>query len=677
MVSPLVLIAVCAAAAPKRPLEAGDFDRMLAVHDPVCSRDGRWIAYTVDGADLETDDRKSSIWMVSFEGGENVRLTAPAESASNPKFSPDGRYVSFLSARGADAKEQIYLLDRRGGEAQRLTGVTGTIGDYDWSPDGSRLVISMFPGRDPPDSAGEAPARGAKTPNPVVIDRVHFKEDETGYVTAADRAQLYLFDLDARKLVPLTSDARFDDTSPTWSPDGKAIAYFSTHDTDPDVSGAKQLFLIDGRAGSVPRKLADFYVPNKPALLFTRDGTRIIYSTGREPKLNSYTQDRLSIVAVADGKPRVLTDGLDRALSFPAPAADDGAIHAVLEDDGTDIPVTLRLDTVRVEHRWAGKLSATGLCSGGGRVAAVVATDSTAPEIYALESSGPRKLTSQNDALMDEVSWGSVEDISFASRDGTKIHGMLVKPADFREGQLYPTVLWIHGGSNLQDSHGLKFATYAPTLDRQWFAAHGYVVLAVNYRGSSGRGDAFASAIAADWGNKELTDLLAAVDYATREKIADPQRLGIGGWSYGGILTDFAIASDRRFKAAISGAGSANQTAMYGADEYSLQYNAEMGPPWQATDRWLRISSPLFHADRIKTPTLFLGGDKDFDIPIAGSEQMYQALRTLGVPTQLIVYPGQFHELTRPSYIRDRLQRYLAWYERYLAPDRRSSGPAK
>jgi dipeptidyl aminopeptidase/acylaminoacyl peptidase len=153
-----------------------------------------------------------------------------------------------------------------------------------------------------------------------------------------------------------------------------------------------------------------------------------------------------------------------------------------------------------------------------------------------------------------------------------------------------------------------------------------------------------------------------------QEKIADPQRLGIGGWSYGGILTDYTIATDTRFKAGISGAGSANQISMYGSDQYILQYNAELGAPWKNEKLWLQLSYPFFHADRIRTPTLFLGGEKDFNVPVAGGEQMYEALRTQGVPTQLVVYPGQFHLFERPSYIKDRMVRDLAWYDRYLKP---------
>ena len=198
------------------------------------------------------------------------------------------------------------------------------------------------------------------------------------------------------------------------------------------------------------------------------------------------------------------------------------------------------------------------------------------------------------------------------------------------------------------------------------FAARGFVVLRVNYRGGSGRGGAYAKAIFADWGHKEVEDLLAGVDHLVALGIADPARLAIGGWSYGGILTDYTIASDGRFKAAISGAGSGNQLSTYGSDHYVLQYNSELGPPWKDTALWLKVSYPFFHADRIHTPTLFLGGDKDFNVPVIGGEQMYQALRTLGIPAQLVVYPGQHHILTRPSFVKDLADRMSAWLDRYV-----------
>jgi dipeptidyl aminopeptidase/acylaminoacyl peptidase len=304
--------------------------------------------------------------------------------------------------------------------------------------------------------------------------------------------------------------------------------------------------------------------------------------------------------------------------------------------------------------------------SAGGHTAVAAATDSSGTEVYAFENGNLRKLTAHNDALAAEWQLGAVEDISFKSKDGTEIHGLMVKPPSYEAGKKYPTLVWIHGGPGMQDDHALLFDPYPLQLERQFFAANGYVVLAINYRGSSGRGAEFSRSIAADWGNKEVADLLAGVDAAVKMGIADPDRLGIGGWSYGGILTDYTIATDARFKAAISGAGSANQLAMYGSDQYALQYNNELGPPWRNPALWMKVSSPFLHADRIRTPTLFIGGEKDFNVPIIGSEQMYQALRTLGVPTQLVIYPEQYHLLTRPSYIQERLERYLAWFDRHL-----------
>jgi dipeptidyl aminopeptidase/acylaminoacyl peptidase len=270
-----------------------------------------------------------------------------------------------------------------------------------------------------------------------------------------------------------------------------------------------------------------------------------------------------------------------------------------------------------------------------------------------------RRLTHQNDALIGELQLGATEDFASRSKDGTEVHGLMVKPASYTAGKKYPMLLMIHGGPNGQDEHSFSF-------DRQLFAAHDYVVISVNYRGSSGRGSAFQKAIFADWGGKEVMDLLGAVDYAVASGVADPDRLGIGGWSYGGILTDYTIASDTRFKAAVSGASSALQLSMYGSDQYIVQYENELGPPWKSRDLWVKLSYPFFQADRIKTPTLYLSGDRDFNVPTIGVEQMYQALKSLGVDTELIVYPGQFHGIMVPSYQRDRLERYLAWFDKYL-----------
>jgi dipeptidyl aminopeptidase/acylaminoacyl peptidase len=323
--------------------------------------------------------------------------------------------------------------------------------------------------------------------------------------------------------------------------------------------------------------------------------------------------------------------------------------------------------TVAVEKLTSGPRVVSAMSpNSNGSLAVVMSTATDIAEVYALENGAFRRITRQNDPWFSQLQLATTEGFTCKSGDGTVVNGLVVKPAGFVTGQRYPTLLLIHGGPNGQDAFSFSF-------DREFFAAHGYVVLAVNYRGGSGRGAAYQRAIFADWGNKEVMDLLAGVDDAVASGVADPDRLGIGGWSYGGILTDYTIASDGRFKAAISGASSALQLTMYGTDQYIAQYNNEMGPPWKNPDVWLKVSYPFFHADRIRTPTLFLCGLVDFNVPIAGVEQMYQALRGMNVDTQLIVYPGQHHAITMPSYVRDRLTRYLAWWDKHLATPKRTT----
>jgi dipeptidyl aminopeptidase/acylaminoacyl peptidase len=662
----MTLIGVATAA--QRPLKVEDFDRMQVVAAPACSADGRWVAYTVDSVDTQADERRSRVWMVSVDGTQQLQLSAPERSAKKPRFSPDGRYLSFLAAQGAETG--LYLLDRRGGEARRIGSLPGSVEDYDWSPDGRHIVLSMSRGQAISDVAHSdtAPedAPPSKTKAPLVINSLHFKEDGTGYVTAADFPQLYLLEVSSGRVEALTTDRRFEDQRPVFSPDGSMVAYISDHQGDPARSGRREIYLIEARAGAQPQLLTEFFEPNYPSLHFTLDGRRLVYAEGLEPRLTAYIQDHLKVIDLKTKQIVPLAPTLDRALRWPVPISSD-ALVATVEDDGSEVPARVPLSGGPIERLLNSGWVANGLCAAAGHLVAVASTAASPPELYALEGQEPRRLTHHNDALMGELALAPVEDVHFPSRDGTEIHGMVVKPLGYQPGHRYPTILWIHGGPVGQDAHVLDLNEgYAPELDRQWFAAHGYLVLAVNYRGSSGRGAAFAQSIADDWGGKEVEDLRAAVDYAVRTGLADPDRLAIGGWSYGAILTDYTIASDPRFKAAIAGAGSGDQIATYGSDQYVMQYNAEVGPPWRAPERWIRLSYPFFHADRIHTPTFFLGGQADFNVPIVGGEQMYEALRTLGVSTQLVIYPEQHHVFTRPSYIRDRLQRYLDWYGRYL-----------
>jgi len=275
--------------------------------------------------------------------------------------------------------------------------------------------------------------------------------------------------------------------------------------------------------------------------------------------------------------------------------------------------------------------------------------------LFALE--GRRPLTRHNEWVAQRA-LGEVRDVSFRSGD-VEIHGYLTLPPDFDATKRYPLVTDIHGGPVYQHSHEFD-------LSMRLYAAAGYAVLAVNPRGSSGRGFDFSRAIYADWGNVDAQDISAGMTHAIESGIADPQRLGVVGWSYGGILTDYMIATDPRIKAAISGAGVANVLATFGVDMYVREYLFELGTPWENFDLWRKLAFPFLQPERIRAPTLFQCASADDNVPCVGAEQMYQALKIRGVPTKLIVYPDENHELSVPSYRVHRMRSNLEWFDRWL-----------
>ena len=637
-----------------RPVRATDIYRLRDVTDPRISPEGEWIAYTVTTVDSTKDKSDSDVWMVKWDGSRTLRLTSSPESEASPRWSPDGRYLSFVSGRYESKGGQVWLLDRAGGEAVRLTEFKGGVADHEWSPDGTRLAILSH---DPDPEDAKPDSLKSKNPKPLVIDRYHFKEDGDGYLDRR-RDHIYIIDVASKEVVQVTT-GDFDESSPRWSPDGKRLAFVSSRGADPDRENNSDLFVIDAAAGATARQLTTWTGPDRSPV-WSPDGTQIAYLQGSEPQISAYNQEQLAVIASTGGTPRLLTTALDRDVSDPTWTPDGKSITVLVPDDRVVYVASVSLADGQITKTLEGRRVVTGIdVAPGGRTVARSATAARPMELFALEGHALRALTHVNDSLFTVLQLGTTEDISFKNKDGFTVGALLVKPAGFVAGTKYPLILRIHGGPNGQDAHQFS-------LERELLAAQGYLVLAVNYRGSSGRGQAWKKSIFADWGNKEVQDLLAGVDFVIASGIADPNRLGLGGWSYGGILTDYTIATTTRFKAATSGAGSALQSTMYGSDQYIYQYEKELGAPWQNPKAWEKVSYPFWHADRIKTPTLFLGGEKDFNVPIAGSEQMYQALKSQGIDTQLIVYPGQFHGITRPSFVRDRLERYVGWYDKYL-----------
>ncbi|HKG61587.1 MAG TPA: S9 family peptidase [Pyrinomonadaceae bacterium] len=662
----LALASSLAAQTARRPMKLDDLTRFRNVSDPQISPDGQWVAYTVSATDAKDDKSSSHIWMVNIDGSNDRQITFSSESESSPRWSPDGKYISFTSSRPGKARgNQVWLLDRNGGEAVQLTEIKGRLQGHEWSPDSKRLAL-MIGDPDPESEPGPSPQPGAtpRVPKPIVIDRYRYKQDGQGYLLSGRHTYIYIFDVATKKLDRLTK-SKWDESSPAWSPDGTRIAFMSNHGEDPDRDPAAQLFVAEAKPGATEKPLTSETIrANRGRPEWSPDSKWIAFTEGDEKKYGAYNMDHLSLVP-SDGSSAPArfkaSEDLDRGVSSPKFTSDGKAIQFLVTDDRFLYPMKASLSGGAAQRLLNPPVVIGNLNFNGGRAVAIAGGDAKAGEIHVWEGNTLRQLTHQNDAVFSELDFGVTEEVNFPSKDGTQIGALLTYPVGYVKGTKVPLLLRIHGGPNSQDQH--TFST-----ERQFFAANGYAVLAVNYRGSSGRGQKFSRAIFADWGNYEVQDLLAGVDQVIKMGVADPDRLGVGGWSYGGILTDYLIASDTRFKAATSGAGTAFTVAFYGTDQYIIQYDHEIGPPWnpKAWETYVKISYPFLHANRIQTPTLFLGGERDFNVPVQGSQQMYQALRSLGIDTQLIIYPNENHGIQRPSYQRDRMERYLGWYDKYV-----------
>lgn len=642
-----------------------DMVRIQQVSEPAISPDGSLVVYTVETDNAANDEAESHIWIAGWDGTGARPLTwRVGESEFTPRFSPNGKAIAFLSSRWPedDGSEEIpnrlWLLPTFGGEAFPIPGIMGSVTDYAFSPSGTKLALIV---QDPKPKKTEG---SEDRPEPIVIDRYRFKEDGVGYLDNR-RERLWIYDLVSGKAERLT-DGDFDEALPAWSPDGKRVAFVSRRFPDAERSPDFNIWTADvAKPGQAPKQVTKYEgADSDPGFgsypAWSPDGSQIAYLRTGDPSLIWYATTDLAVVPSGGGEERVLTEALDRNVLNPFWSSDGSTISFIVEDDGVQRLASVPAVGGSVSDVKSGEwVFSEPTVSPNGHVAMRVGQLTAPDEIYALENGKLRALTSHNAEFAKNLELGKVERISVKSKDGTEVRGFIQTPPGYRKGSRVPTMLYIHGGPTSQFDVSFD-------IMREIFSGGGYAVITVNPRGSTGYGQTHAAGIDAAWGTVDVEDVLAAVDHAVVEGIADPEKLVIGGWSYGGMLTNYTIARDTRFKAAMSGASIGNILAGYGTDHYVYEYDVELGYPWENREVWEKLSYPFLHNDRIVTPTLFMVGGEDVNVPTLATEQMYQGLRSRGIETRMVIYPGEFHGISRPSFKVDRLKRWLDWYDAHV-----------
>ena len=617
---------------------------------PLISPEGDWILYSVSKADAQKDKNVSQLYMINKTGTETVSLTEQTKGVGSYQWSPEGKYISFLTA-GKEEKEgsQLFLLDRRGGEPIQLTHIKGEIAAYQWFKDGSKILFEI---KDP----SFADTAKSKVRQPYEIDRYHFKADYEGYLDNR-KTHLYTFDVKTKTLDTLTKGAN-NETDAVVSADGKWVAYASNVSVDFDKNENTDIFLLSLTKDAKPTQLT-FYKGTDRRPKFSPDYTKIAFlRSSSEDPFNMYDIQHLGIIDMASKTDKVITKQYDLSIDNIFWSLDGKSIFGTADDDRKQNIIQINASTGAVNAF----TNEVGVYNGinmneKGKMVALFSTPNQPNEVFLNEGAGFKQLTHVQDAFVNSIQKVVVKGFSAIASDNNKVNGILFLPDS--NAKKLPLILFIHGGPVAQDE-------YSFDLTSQIFAAAGYAVANVNYRGSSGRGANYTKSIYGDWGNKEVKDIIGVADYLIKSGVVDENKMAIAGWSYGGLLTNYTIATDKRFKAAVSGAGGSLMLSFYGTDQYISQYEPELGKPWENLQKWLDVSYPFFKVKEIKTPTLFMASQADFNVPVVGAEQMYQAFKSVGIPTQLIIYPNQNHGIRVPSYLVHRLNSHLDWFKKYL-----------
>ena len=650
----LLFITLFPRAAAGEVFDVDTYLRMQHASEISVSPDGQFVAYTLYERDLEQDLATTSVWMIATAGGPAIPMTANNGNSYMPKWSPDNRFLSILSDRD-DQPTQVWILDRRGGDALPLTELRQGVSSYEWSPTGKQLLLEV---KDPtPADLDEEPRAN---PRPYVIDRLQFKEDYVGYL---DRYRYHLHVIDvASKLTRQLTFGDFDDSQASWSPDGKHIAFVSNRTEHPDRNRNTELWLVDTTADqSEPRQLT-FNPFQDASPTWSPDGKHLAYTTAVSSDLPIYAIPQLAILNIESGETQLVASLSEVQVFNPMFSANGSDLLTITEFQGQQQLVRVDLDTHEVEAVLGQQDVVRDFDEApDGQIYALIDRPQYPGEIFTTNEQGTWvQLSAVHKALLADIEFGAVEKHEFESEPGVGIDAFYLFPPGYQKEHRYPAVLHIHGGPQAQWDFGFNY-------EAQLLAAQGYIVVMPNPRGSFGYGQSFASAINKDWGGPDYTDVMAAIDFGIDKGWIDAERMAVYGWSYGGMLTNHVITKTDRFSAAITGASATLYVSNYGHDQYQRWWEEELGFPWLVENKeaWDRIS-PFYALEQVTTPTLVVGGEDDWNVPIINSEQLYIVLKRRGIPTRLVVYPNEYHSLSVPSYEKHLYEQYFEWLETHV-----------
>jgi len=640
--------------AKKRPMTLDDIIAMRAVSDPQLSPDGRTVAFVVTQADMKANFRNSDLWIVSTDGGAPQQLTRGPKRDDQPLWSPDGRNIAFISDR--DGKPQIYLISPSAGEAYKLTDHRVGIQSFAWSPDGKSIA---FIAADPIPEEREKEKREGF--DQIVVDQEH------------QYAHISRIDIESKKVTHLT-EGPLHAVELAWSPDGQQIAFTGRNTPKLADMFTTEIYLISANGGALRQLTQNQRAENNLAWSF--DGKKLSYLSTSD-KYPSIGPSRVHLLTMPQGgEPKVLQRGFDGYIRNHVWSRDGKYIYLQVDYRVNRHIYRMSADGAELESLTVqpGAISAFSL-SANDRIAYLYETPERPADVWFSNLQRPAgaafgdlllrsdRLTGMNPEV-GSLLLGKTEVVRWkSSKDGREIEGLLVYPISYNVGQRYPLITSVHGGPE-----GAYVQSFMASHNEfpHVLAAEGYAYFFPNFRGSSNYGAAFAEANVGDLGGGDFQDIMSGIDFLIQKGIADPNRLGIKGWSYGGYMSGWAIGHSDRFKAAAFGAGLSNAISYYSqADIQHQRETLHQGNPWRNPQNMIE-RSPVMYLQNARTPSLIFHGEKDERVPLPQSLETYMGLRKHNVPAELVIYPREPHGLREPKHQLDKMRRELAWFKRYL-----------